>query len=182
MDRFKKLTPWLLIVTAGAASFYGALVWRGAEPAPLSSLVKLAKSDTARAAATAPGPGPDLERPLERPERTHVIPLPNGDAFAKLSWLPPPPVLAPAPQPLAPLAPVVPQAPPLPFTFVGLLEQGATKTQAFLAKGDALLVVAEGDMLDHNTYRVESVSAQQIVVVYLPLSTPQTITLLGPSK
>jgi len=178
VGRFKKLTPWLLIVTAGAASFYGTLVWRGAEPAPLSGLVKLAKSDTARAAATAPGP--DLERRLERPERTHVIPLPNGDAFAKLTWLPPPPpVLAPAPQALAP---VVPQAPPLPFTFVGLLEQGATRTQAFLAKGDALLVVAEGDMLDSNTYRVESVSAQQIVVMYLPLSTPQTITLLGPSK
>jgi hypothetical protein len=77
---------------------------------------------------------------------------------------------------------VVPVAPPLPFTFVGLLEQNAGRPQAFLSKGELLLVVAAGDLLDNKTYRVDALNAQQIVITYLPLNTPQTLNISGTTK
>lgn len=62
------------------------------------------------------------------------------------------------------------------------MEQGAAKPQAFLSKGDVLLVVAAGDLLDNNTYRVDTLTPQKIVITYLPLNTPQTLNILGTTK
>ena len=118
---------------------------------------------------------------LTFPQRTHVVPESSGDAFATMSWLPPPPPVRVAPPPPPP-APVVPVAPPLPFTFVGLMEQSTTRPQAFLSKGDALLVVAAGDLIDNNTYRVDTVNPQQIIMTYLPMNTLQTLNILGTTK
>lgn len=70
----------------------------------------------------------------------------------------------------------------MPFTFVGLLEKGAGKPQAFLAKGDALLVVAAGDLLENRSYRIDSLTPQEVVMTYLPLNIRQTINVSGGSK
>jgi hypothetical protein len=78
---------------------------------------------------------------------------------------------------VAPPPPSPPTAPPLPFSFVGLLEQKSGKPTAFLAKGEALVVAGVGDVID-GTYRVESLSPTGVVVTYLPLSQRQTV---GPS-
>lgn len=77
---------------------------------------------------------------------------------------------------------MVPTAPPLPFTFVGMVENGVGKPQAFLAKGDALLVVSAGETIENNTYRVDSFDANQVVITYLPLSMKQTIDVSGAAK
>jgi hypothetical protein len=76
----------------------------------------------------------------------------------------------------------VPTAPPIPFSFVGMVEQGEGKSQAFLAKGDGLLVVAAGDVIENGVYRVESLSPSAVVIIYLPLGTRQTITVSGGPK
>ena len=112
-------------------------------------------------------------------DRSAVIPGATGDPFAALSWLPPPP---PPPPPVAeppPAPPPPPVAPPLPFTFVGMVEQGTPKPQAFLAKGDALLIVSAGDTIDNSIYRVESLSASQIVLTHVPTNTQQIIHVTG---
>jgi hypothetical protein len=88
--------------------------------------------------------------------------------------MPPPVVVAPPP----PAPPPAPRAPPLPFTFVGLLEKGAPQPSAFLARGEDLIVASAGDVLDR-TYRVESMTATEIVFTYLPLNERQTIALAG---
>ena len=75
-------------------------------------------------------------------------------------------------------APPPPTAPPVPFRFVGLLEEKASKPAAFIAKGDALYVVRVGDVVE-NTYRVESFNSAQVVVTYLPLQQRQTIEVTG---
>lgn len=94
----------------------------------------------------------------------------------------PPPAPPPPPAPVAlPPPPPPPKAPPLPFSFVGLLEQGVAKPQAFLARGDALHVVGAGDVIEQ-TYRVESVSPTSIVLVYLPLSERQVLTVSGSTQ
>ena len=113
--------------------------------------------------------------------RAEAIPGETGQPFTSLSWVAPPP---PPPRPMVVVAPPPPPpvAPPLPFTFVGLVEKGTPKPQAFLSKGDELLVVSLGDLLDNGAYRVESVSANQIVFTHLPTSTRQVINLSGGSQ
>ena len=73
----------------------------------------------------------------------------------------------------------MPVAPPLPFTFVGLVEKGTPKPQAFLARGDELLVVSQGDMLDNGAYRIDAVTPTQIVFTHVPTNTKQIISLSG---
>lgn len=95
--------------------------------------------------------------------------------FAAYDWNPPPVVQIPPTQKPAP--PVAPTAPPLPFSFVGLLEQQAKPT-VFLAKGENLLLVSAGDVIDE-TYRVEVINANEIVFTYVPLKQKQSITIAG---
>jgi hypothetical protein len=109
-----------------------------------------------------------------------------NDPFAPLSWLPPPPPPPPPPKVVAlppappPPPPPPPQAPPVPFGFVGMLEGAAApggKPQAFLSKGDALLVVKAGDVIDNNNYRIEALTAREVVLIYLPLQQRQVIAI-----
>ena len=126
---------------------------------------------------------PERDPSLLAPKRAMQSASPGGDAFALLSWLPPPPKAPPpaAPPPPPPVA--EPTAPPLPFTFVGLLEKsvGMDKPKAFLARGDTLLVVAAGDTVETN-YSVDSITAQQITLTYLPLKTRQTLAVTGATR
>ena len=132
----------------------------------------------------APHPATPASRPatLARVDRSAMIPGNTGEPFATLSWLPPPP---PPPPPVAaspPAPPPPPVAPPLPFAFVGMVEQGTPKPEAFLAKGDVLLIVSAGDTLEGGTYHVDSMNATQIVITHLPTNTAQTISVSGGSK
>jgi hypothetical protein len=62
-----------------------------------------------------------------------------------------------------------------------MVERGADRPQAYLAKGDALLVVAVGDVIDNNTYRVDALAATGVVLTYLPLNKQQTVNVPGGS-
>jgi hypothetical protein len=95
-----------------------------------------------------------------------------GNAFAAMSWYVPPPPPPPPPPP-KPLPPPAPTAPPMPFSFLGLYEEGARRV-ILLVRGDLIYTVSEGDVID-NTYRVERLSAGQLVLTYLPLNIKQTI-------
>ncbi|WP_028207227.1 hypothetical protein [Paraburkholderia nodosa] len=94
------------------------------------------------------------------------------DPFTASSWLPPPPVEAPA----APVRPPPPTAPPVPFTYVGQIDAKAARPQVFLSNGDQLLIVSPGDVID-NQYRVESVSESDVVLTYLPLHERQVVAI-----
>ena len=179
----------LLIACAGVATFYVTSQWamgnrdlRGGldgivvQAAPR---VMLAAVPADEGAARTPPAGDSLPSVAERAKS---IPDSNGNAFANLSWLPPAPRPPPAPLPPPPALPPKPAAPvtpPLPFTFVGMLERGTAKPEAFLAKGDALLVVSAGDLLDNNTYRVDSLNTNEIVMTYLPMNVQQTLSVSG---
>jgi hypothetical protein len=69
----------------------------------------------------------------------------------------------------------------MPYTFVGMVERGADRPQAFLSRGDTLLVVGVGDVIE-NTYRVDSLSAKAVVLTYLPIGKQQTIQVPGGSQ
>lgn len=142
-------------------------------------------SDVEIVEPTRPAPSASAESPMAAPptasppssSRNRIATDGKGDAFGTASWTPPPPPPPPPAAPVAPPPPPPPTAPPLPFSFVGLLEQKSSKPTAFLAKGEALVVAGVGDVID-GTYRVESLSPSGVVVTYLPLNQRQT---LGPS-
>jgi hypothetical protein len=189
MARPIKPIQLLLLGCAGIAAFYGAAQWSRSQralgdtdddlaaPAAIVASRPFASASGAADAASQPG----RNSAPNRADRTSVIPGSTGEPFAMLSWLPapppPPPVVA-----ASPPAPVAPVAPPLPFAFVGMTEHGSGKAEAFLAKGDALLIVSAGDTLDNGVYRIESLNPNQIVITHVPTHTQQTINVSGSTK
>jgi hypothetical protein len=195
MNKLPQPLRLLFVACAGVGTFYLTSQWamgsRGAQagleqvvvpPAPRPRTV-VGVPAAAAASPTASAAAPDDALPAIA-ERAKSIPSSKGDPFAHLSWLPPPPPAPPLPTPApTPLPQVtVPVAPPLPFTFVGMLERSEGKPSAFLAKGEALLIVAAGDTLDNGAYRVESLTATEIVMTYVPLNTQQTLSVSGRTK
>lgn len=184
MADIKKIAQILVIAGATSASLYltaQRLRATGASLEPVDFIVEPVAPKTGPAAASGANANTNrtaLERDatLALPTRSRMAPESNGNAFSNLSWLPPPPQAVAVP---APPKPPPPTAPPLPFTFVGLMEKGAARPQAFLSRGDALLVVAAGDTIDNNTYRIETLSAQKIVITYLPMNIQQSLNILG---
>ncbi len=165
---------WPLLLAAGAGAFALASAF-----APRDAQVAMSEP-VLRASGAARAPRTEVAAPLTLPLRAPIADKPAADPFIAPSFAPPPP---PAPPPAVAVAPPppAPTAPPLPFSFVGLLEKGAAKPAAFIAKGDALLVVSAGDVID-GTYRVESLSESAIVLTYLPLNQQQSLAVAGGSK
>ena len=97
-------------------------------------------------------------------------------AFAAKSWFvaPPPPPPAPPPPPPAPAPP--PLAPPLPFKYIGMLEESAERTVWYLVQGERLIVVATGEVIDAS-YRVDGSRGRQLQFTYLPLDQRQTLAI-----
>ena len=159
-----------VLAAAGATVFALAYAFAPGE----DDTVTAAKRPAAPAATSVPRPPAPAPSLATRPE---IPPAAATDPFVAVSFVPPPPpapvVVAPPPPP-----PPAPKAPPLPFTFVGLLERGAGKPAAFLARGEALLVVSEGDTVESD-YRVESLSSTEVVLTYLPLRERQKLIVTG---
>jgi hypothetical protein len=71
----------------------------------------------------------------------------------------------------------VPSAPPLPFRYIGMLSEPDTgATVFFLARGDDVLTVRQGDTIDER-YRLESSDSAHLNLVYLPLSIRQALAI-----
>ena len=160
-----------LLAAAGLVTL--GLIWFAPDRAdePVSSAVarnRPSPGSSRQGAAAAAGAAQAVPlRPGARPE----LPTP-GSLFAGGSWYvaPPPP---PSPPPEVPAPPSAPVAPPLPFTFMGkYIEDGIT--QVLLLKGNRLITAVEGDTIDAN-YRVQRIDATGIVLLYLPLKTPQIL-------
>ncbi|TCW77981.1 hypothetical protein C5O80_32930 [Burkholderia sp. SRS-46] len=143
-----------------------------------------AQAASAALAAAAPGAPVDPHAPAATPrEKLAALRAPvsiesANDPFTASSWLPPPPVDVP-PLPAARAAP--PTAPPVPFTYVGELDAKADKPRVFLSNGDQLLIVSPGDVID-GQYRIDSVSASNVVLTYLPLNQMQVVSIPGEEK
>src|SRR5262245_7496915 len=164
-----------ILIAAGAATF--AIAYAFAPRGDDGAGVELRAPAAGRNAPATRSKDPAVA--LAAPSRATVPLQAAADPFVAVSFVPPPPppppvIAAPPPPPPPP-----PKAPPLPFSFVGLLEKGGgPKPAAFLARGDALLVVSAGDVVD-NDYRIESLSEREIVVTYLPLNERQSLTATG---
>lgn len=88
--------------------------------------------------------------------------------FAARSWYVPPP-------PPKPLPPPPPTAPPMPFTYIGKLEEQG-RTMIFLSRQGVNYSVKQGDQIE-GTYRVDEISPQAVILTYLPLNIRQTLPI-----
>lgn len=141
----------------------------GEQPAPLA----MVRSPVAAPASEAEvAPQPTAEQPPVAP-----VMVPAADLFAVQSWFvappPPPAVAAMAPPPRA-----KPKAPPLPFKFIGKMDD-RRHLQVFLLRGEEVLVVSEGDLIG-KTYKVQRIDAERMTLVYLPLGAAQTLAMGSP--
>ena len=95
-----------------------------------------------------------------------------GDPFGPKSW-----VIVPPPPPPPPPAPAeAPRAPPLPFRFMGQLDDGRGNRTFFLARGTAMLSVSLGETID-STYLLERVDGGALHFTYLPLRERQCLQI-----
>ncbi|WP_431226174.1 hypothetical protein [Burkholderia contaminans] len=174
------------LVVAGAG--YRVLVAAMQQPAPAAASI-VVRHDGGRAApapararvapasqAAAPAPASHAAAATPREQlaalRAPVSVEAAHDPFTASSWLPPPPVVPPPPE----TRPAPPTAPPVPFVYLGQQDAKSAKPQVFLGNGDQLLIVSPGDVIG-GQYRVESVSASNVVLTYLPLNQVQTVLI-----
>ncbi len=69
-----------------------------------------------------------------------------------------------------------PSAPPLPFTYMGKLEEEGGPTTYFLERGPQVLAVAAGETIDAQ-YRLAEASPSELAFVYLPRQARQVLRL-----
>jgi len=98
------------------------------------------------------------------PERA-AVGEPRGDLFAPQTWGPP------ATTAVAP--PLAPSVPPNPYSVAGTMIQDGVAS-VFLVTGDRIYEAAPGIELDGG-YRVESISSDHVVLIYVPLGVKQSL-------
>jgi hypothetical protein len=154
----------LLLAAAALAALASAGPERAADTRPADEPASPAAVPAAVRSQAAP-----LAR-IDEPGRAfQVQPLPEAlDAFQTRSWQPPPPAPKPAPV-------VKPTAPPLPFAYLGRIEEvGATTV--YLRRGEDVVLAQPKKEIDAN-YRLEEVTADRLVFLYLPLQQQQVLPL-----
>lgn len=95
-------------------------------------------------------------------------PVVTANLFPAQTWLPPP-------APVVPRKPEPPRAPPLPFAYLGQLQEG-DRIAIFLGLGQSTHIVRGGDTVA-GAYRVEQITPERATFVYLPLNESQHLTL-----
>jgi hypothetical protein len=97
------------------------------------------------------------------------LPASRGDLFPATSWQP-----APAPS-AAPVQPARPQPPPLPFGYLGRMQDRGVP-HVFLSIGDRAVVAKVGVTLE-GAYRVTRIDENAVSFLYLPLRQTQTFQM-----
>jgi hypothetical protein len=167
-----------LVPRVTGALFAAAPAGASATPAAVAAIPAAARASASATAAASDTP----RSALAALDTTRVARRTAGagrppDAFAAHSWFVAPPPAPPAPvvwQP--PPEPPPPQAPPLPFKYLGRLQESAERTVWYLLQGERLVVAASGESVD-DTYRIDGAEAGQLRLTYLPLGQQQSLTI-----
>lgn len=172
-----KLTPIQRRSVLGAAlalAIVGRVVLGGNDPMPVTEPV-VTKAALESASAVKHGEPENKPANLLALDKLNRTPLAAEgiDLFASKSWYVPPP----PPQPVKPVAPPKPTAPPMPYSYLGQIEDN-DGLKVFLVRGDELLTAKQGDVLDKD-YRLEAITAEQVILVYLPLDLKQILPAGG---
>jgi hypothetical protein len=133
-----------------------------AEPVPVADAVPEQVLPSASTQLPVPG------------DRVQFDALEQNPFDAKTWYVPPPP--PPSVAAIQPEEPPKPTAPPLPFSYVGRMEEGSGRVVVYLAQGGRALTVGAGDNID-GQYRLEGIEDAAIRFTYLPLGIKQTLPI-----
>jgi hypothetical protein len=165
----QRVMGWLAFLGVAAALTWGSEFFQSADEGDetVAVVANPAKSKVRGALPDAPTAG--------QPRQIKDL-SPAGDLFAARSWKAAPTLAVVIEQPVN-FTPVVqaPSAPPMPFQFVGRLDD-RTDLQVFLQNGEKIYVVRKGDVIDE-TWRIEGISDVELSFVYLPLHLSQTLSV-----
>ncbi len=140
----------------------------------LAALVAAAQGADMQETSSAPGKPAGNVR-LDLLNKPRVLRANAGDPFGARSW-----VVVPPPPPPAPVVVEAPRAPPLPFRYLGQVDDGRGNRNFFLVRGTATLTIAVGESID-NVYRLESADNGILNFTYLPLRVRQSLQIgVGP--
>ncbi len=156
------------ILIASAAAAVAGLAYFAPEP-PTAQVATTAPSASRQSTDAPPVSG---LAPAALPERAEIGRV-RGEPFAVRSWVP----AAPPSARRAQQAPERPVAPPMPYRYAGKLVR-AGEAELFLSKGDVVFPVVMGETLD-GVYRVESVTPNEITLLYVPLGIRERIPVLS---
>ncbi len=165
----KRLTrrEWLLLAAVPAVILAAAAAEQGGSR-DAAAIAEVSRAAKPRSAAKPPASAEDLDlaqlRRVPKPEEP-------ANLFETKSWYVPPP----PPPPAKPAPPPPPTAPPLPFSYLGQYQDG-TKPVIFLVRGDRVLTVSAGDVIE-GTYRVDGIAGRTLSMTYLPLNIRQTLDI-----
>ncbi|HEX6733648.1 MAG TPA: hypothetical protein VF096_02450, partial [Azonexus sp.] len=81
-----------------------------------------------------------------------------------------------APEAAAPAPEPAPEAPPLPFRYLGRVEEAGRPTVVFLARDDEVLAVHPGDSID-SAYRLIRLNDDEVYFLYRPLKIEQALSM-----
>lgn len=159
-----------LLLWGGLALTLAAAAW--VDHGDRDNSVELAKKSTRQVAQRTPpaaGPSAGLGQTPTTLTLTDLArnkyTTSHADLFPGRDWIPPPVAI-----PTGPAGP-----PPLPFAYIGkLLEKGGPVL--FLLHQERTLAVRQGDLID-GTYRIEKITPQSVVLLYLPLKQQQFLDL-----
>ncbi|MBD9588890.1 hypothetical protein IB254_17605 [Pseudomonas sp. PDM03] len=165
----KRVAGWVGFFGVAAGLAWLPDYWMSADDgeAAITVVATAANSKTRGALPAAPATG-----------KTAVIKdlSPAGDLFAARSWKAEPTLASVTEQPVN-VTPVVtvPSAPPMPFQFIGRMDDRSDQ-QVFLLSGEKIYVVRKGDVIDE-TWRIVGISDVELSFVYLPLHLSQTLSM-----
>lgn len=157
----KKVLAW---VACGALAL-AAAAWLSPRLSSEAQNATLERPASAASAPSEPAKSPSASLPVRE-----AIGTPRGRLFDVES----PPR---RPAPVVAVEAPAPAAPPVPYRVAGqVIRDGVA--QVLLARGEALFTASEGDTLE-NQYRIESIRADKITLVYLPLDERQELSVVS---
>lgn len=168
--------PWLpaLAVAGTALAIYG--VWHGPENKrerqPKAPPAQVASPPPRPGAASPAGPPPAATETAPPSPSVESAPA-QVDIFAVRDWEPPPP---PPPPPEAAPPPPPPQAPPLPYHYLGRVEETGKATVFFLLRDERVIAARSGEVID-GQYRLGKLEGTQLQFLYQPMNIQQSLTV-----
>lgn len=159
------LVYWVSQQTDEAPEVADLLVMRPGNPAKAATVRVQASNPAASEAAPAvqlANNGFVWQRPAPAPNARHAL-------FAAHAWLPPPVKPAPPPPPVAP---------PVPFAYIGSMEEMPEGHTVILMQQKKLLMPRMGTQVTPQ-WRLDREDAQSVYFTYLPLNQPKLLSKTG---
>ena len=159
--RLRRLWPLLLAALAVAGVAWWLAVGQPHESAVIAPPPTIAQAPPARAPAAPESPAAPAEPP---------------DIFALRTWEEAElPTASPSAEE-APVAAAPPEAPPLPFRYLGKVEEPGQTPVVFLVRDNLVLAVRPGDTIDR-AYRVVRLNKDKVLFLYRPLKIEQALSM-----